>query len=70
LKIRVLHKATTLPNLFLIGIYIGCIKYMIRHMRNISISIKSIRNMVSIVEALLLLLIRVTFHELEELFAI
>jgi hypothetical protein len=40
-------------------------------MRNIrSISIRSIRNMVGVVEALLLLLVRVSLGELDELFAI
>jgi hypothetical protein len=44
---------------------------MIGHMRNIRrISIRSTRNMVSVVEALLLLLVRVPFSELDELFAI
>jgi hypothetical protein len=47
---------------------IGCIKIMIRHMRNI-ISI-STRKMVSVVEALLLLLVRVALSELDKLFAI
>jgi hypothetical protein len=41
---------------------------MIRHVRNIR-SI-SRRNMVSVVEALLLLLVRVALGELDELFAI
>jgi hypothetical protein len=41
---------------------------MIRHMRNI-ISI-STRKMVSVVEALLLLLVRVALSELDKLFAI
>jgi hypothetical protein len=40
-------------------------------MRNIrSISIRSIRNMVGVIEALLLLLVRVSLGELDELFAI
>jgi hypothetical protein len=40
-------------------------------MRNIrSISIRSIRNMVGVVEALLLLLVRVSLGELDELFTI
>jgi hypothetical protein len=40
-------------------------------MRNIrSISISSIRNMVSVVETLLLLLVRVALSELDELFVI
>jgi hypothetical protein len=44
---------------------------MIRHVRNIrSISIRSIRNMVSVVEAFLLLLTRVAFGELDELFTV
>jgi hypothetical protein len=50
---------------------IGCIKFMIRHMRNIrSISIRSIRNMLSIIGALLLLLVRVVLGEFDELFTI
>jgi hypothetical protein len=40
---------------------------MMRHMRNISISI---RNMVSVVETLLLVLESVALGELDELFAI
>jgi hypothetical protein len=44
---------------------------MIRHMRNIrGISIRSIRNMVSIIEALLLLFVRVVFGKLDELLSI
>jgi hypothetical protein len=44
---------------------------MIRHMRNIrSISIRSIRDMVSAVEDLLLLLVSVALGELDKLFAI
>jgi hypothetical protein len=50
---------------------IGCIKFMIRHMRNIrTINIRSIRDMVSVVDALLLLLVSVAHGELDELFAI
>jgi hypothetical protein len=50
---------------------IGSIKFMIRHVRNIrSISIRCIRNMVNVVEALLPLLVRVAFGKLDELLAI
>jgi hypothetical protein len=41
---------------------------MIRHMRNIRII--SIRNIVSVIEDLLLVLVRVALGELDELFAI
>jgi hypothetical protein len=44
---------------------------MIRHMIHIrSINIRSIRNMISVIEVFLLLLVRVGLGELDELFVI